>query len=224
MRTLIDPTVLLEEHVARVFREVGGLLNGHFVLAAGNHAGEYINKRAILPYPLLVSRICRLFAMRFFVRAPGCSVQVVVGPEKAGVTLAQWTAYHLYGHIGSHDPEVLSIPAAKDGKGGFVFEAGWDELISGRSVLVVEDVITTGGSVRKVIDLIRVIGGEVMGVAVIWNRGDVTAEDLGVDELFCLVNRQLPTYPEDDCPLCAEGVPISTNVGHGAEFLAEQGK
>ncbi len=102
----------------------------------------------------------------------------------------------------------------------FVIKRGYDKLITGKNVLVVEDVLTTGGSVRKVIEATRAIGGNVIGVGALWNRGGITSQNVAnVPKLISLVNRKLDEWDEKDCPLCKQGVPININVGKGREFL-----
>ena len=108
-------------------------------------------------------------------------------------------------------------------KSGFVIKRGYDKLIKGKRVLVVEDILTTGGSVKKVIEATRAIGGEVVGLGVLCNRGGIMPQDVGnVPKLFSLVNIKLDAWSEADCPLCAKGVPINTDVGKGREFLARK--
>ncbi|MFC1629796.1 phosphoribosyltransferase family protein [Patescibacteria group bacterium] len=90
-------------------------------------------------------------------------------------------------------------------------------------MLVVDDVLTTGGSVRGVVEAVRKLGGYVVGVGVIANRGQVTAKDVGdVSELFALADVTMDSYPEKECPLCKKGVPINTVLGKGQEFLARR--
>jgi len=103
---------------------------------------------------------------------------------------------------------------------GFGFNRGQVEFISGKRVLVVEDILTTGGSAKLVVEAVRKAGGEVVGVAAICNRGKVTAEMVGVDQLWSAVTVDMVTYDPAECPMCSQGVPITTEVGHGKEFLA----
>lgn len=89
--------------------------------------------------------------------------------------------------------------------------------------MVVDDILTTGGSVAKLVALLRSLGGEVVAVAVLCNRGGIKPEDIGnVPELFALSNVQLEAFNEDVCPLCKKFVPINTEVGKGREFLAKK--
>ena len=105
----------------------------------------------------------------------------------------------------------------------FVIKRGYDKLLHGKRVLVVEDVLTTGGSVRKVVEAVRQAGGEVVGGGAICNRGRVTAEDVGgVPELFATINPEMESFPEDEFSLGAQGVPVNTDVGKGRDFLARK--
>jgi len=109
-------------------------------------------------------------------------------------------------------------------KPSFIIRRGYDKLVSGKKVLGVEDILTTGGSVKKVIKATRVLDGNIIGVGVLCNRGGITAKDLDVPRLFSLVNVALEMWDENDCPLCATNVPINTSVGKGKEFLKKTGR
>lgn len=105
----------------------------------------------------------------------------------------------------------------------FVVKRGYDKLIVGKNVLVVEDVLTTGGSVKKVIEATRSLGGNVVGLGVLCNRGGITPQDVSdPTKLFALVNVKLEAWDEAECPLCAKNIPINTNVGKGREYLARK--
>lgn len=110
-------------------------------------------------------------------------------------------------------------------KPSFVIKRGYDKLVAGKRVLVVEDILTTGGSARETVHAARRAGGKVLAVAAMVNRGGVTHEALGgVKVLRVLLNVAMKAYPPQECPLCASGVPINTDVGHGRQFLANQAK
>jgi orotate phosphoribosyltransferase len=108
-----------------------------------------------------------------------------------------------------------------------VLKRGYHEIVMNQPCLVVEDVLTTGSTVQKTIEAVRRSGGEVLAVAALCNRsgGKVTAETLGVPELFSLLNIDFPTYPEASCPICKEkGMEsVRTDLGKGGEFLARMG-
>jgi orotate phosphoribosyltransferase len=206
-----------EIEVLRILGDVEAVIkDSHIIYASGVHGSCYINKDAIYPHTALIARLCKAIADSFVFQ----KVDAVIAPAIGGVILSQWTAHRL-SELNGH--EVLALYAEKDEDGGtFIIKRGYDKLISGKRVLVVEDVLTTGGSVRKVIKATRNAGGEVVGLGTICNRGNVTPEDVGVSKLKSLIDINLKTWEEQMCPLCKEGVPINTDVGHGAEFLARE--
>lgn len=86
-----------------------------------------------------------------------------------------------------------------------------------------EDVLTTGGSVKKVVEATRAIGGKVIGLGALCNRGGITPQEVAeVPKLVALVNMRLEAWDEKDCPLCEQNIPINTDVGKGREFLARK--
>lgn len=105
----------------------------------------------------------------------------------------------------------------------FVIKRGYGKLVAGNKVLVVEDILTTGGSARRVIEATRALSGYVVGLGVLCNRGGITPKDVGgVPKLFALVNVKLDSWDEASCPLCKQGVSINTDVGKGKDFLARR--
>jgi orotate phosphoribosyltransferase len=209
-RTLNSQEILriLEAHHALI-------QNSHIVYTSGKHGSAYVNKDAIYPYTTAVSRLCQAIADHFVLR----NIEVVAAPALGGIILSQWTAYHL----STADKPVLAVFAEKTEGGGFAFRRGYDALVAGRRVLVVEDILTTGGSLKEAIGAVRSAGGEVVAAAALCNRGGVTSEDVGgVPELFALTEISLDSWEAANCPLCAQGVPINTQVGKGREFLARQ--
>lgn len=212
-----------EDEIIEILRKTGAFLTGHFALASYFHSKDYINKDAVYPHPMDISKLGLEIAERFI----DDDVEVVVGPEKGGIILSQWVAYHLTVLLGH---EVFSVFAEKivdhiGTKKDFEFNRGYDTIVAGRRVLVVEDILTTGGSVERVIALVRSIGGNVVGLGALCNRGNVTSSNIGdVPKFVALVNIELPKWRPDKCPLCAQGIPINTDVGKGKEFLEQQEK
>jgi len=205
------------------------ITDSHIVYTSWRHGSAYINKDAIYPHTEIVSKLCREIAEHFSDKEVN-GIDVVAAPAVGGIILSQWSAYWLTELTGI---ETLAIYAEKseDGK-SFVFKRGYDRYLRKVSdsdipklVLVVEDVLTTGGSARGVVAAVRALQGEVVGVGVLCNRGGVTPEALGnVPELFALTNIKMDSWEESACPLCARGVPINTDVGRGREFLARHSK
>jgi len=190
----------------------------HFVYESGKHGSVYVDKSAIFTYPTLAS----LLGAELAELCKWYTIDVVVGPALGGIVLAQWVSHHL---TQLDETEVRSVFAEKgDGpETTFALKRGYGDLVRGKRVLVVEDVITTGSSVRKVVNLVRAHGGTVAGVAVLVNRGGVTAADVGDPQLFrVLLDLPLESWPAHECPLCAKGVPVNTRLGKGARFLEEK--
>ncbi|TSC86462.1 MAG: orotate phosphoribosyltransferase [Parcubacteria group bacterium Gr01-1014_8] len=208
---------MTEADVLDLLERVGAFRKGHFVLTSGRHGDTYINKDAIYPYTRETSALCRAMAEKF----KDLNIEVVVGPAVGAAILSQWVAYHL-SEMNGHD--VLGIYADKDGQGGFILKRGFDKLAEGKRVIVVEDLMTTGGSVKKVIDVVRQKGAEVVGVGVVCNRGNVLPEDIGdPPKLISLVDVQLDSWEAADCALCERKIPVNPDIGHGREFLATHG-
>lgn len=114
--------------------------------------------------------------------------------------------------------------ADKDGE-GFIIKRGYDGVIQGKKTLVVEDLVTTGGSLRKVIEAARSAGAEVIAAAAVCNRGGVEKETIGnPPEFISMLTVHLDQWPEDECDLCKQSIPINTDVGHGKEYVAKHSK
>jgi len=205
-----------EQEVLRILGKVGAVItNSHIVYTSGRHGTAYVNKDAVYPHTKETSELCRAIAEQFV----DDGVEVVIAPAIGGCILSNRVAEHLTDITGR---EVLGVYADKDGD-AFVIKRGYDKLIAGKNVLVVEDVLTTGGSAKKVVEATRAIGGNVVGLGVLCNRGGITPQDVAdPPKLFALVNVKLDAWNEADCPLCTQGVPINTDVGKGREYLARK--
>jgi len=213
--------MLSHEEVMAKFAAVGAVITAsHLVYTSGKHGSAYVDKDAIYPFVNITADLCQSL-VDLAARDNWMSLAtVVIGPERGGIILSQWTAYHLTRLTGN---VVLGVYAEKTDDGqDFLIKPRWLKHVQGRNALVVEDVLTTGGSARKVVELVQTMGGLVQGVIALCNRGGITAEDLNVPKLCSLVDVNLDSWDEVDCPLCKDGVPINTQVGHGKEFLARQ--
>ena len=192
---------------AEILAQTGAVITGsHVVYTSGRHGSAYVNKDAVYPHTAHVSELCRLLADA----AASLRPEVVCGPALGGIILSQWTAHHL---------GALAVYAEKTPEGGLALRRGYDRLVAGRRVLVVEDIITTGGSVKQAVAAVRAASGEVVMAAALCNRGGVTAAELGVPALASLVTLSLDSWDASACRLCGEHVPINTDVGKGREFL-----
>jgi orotate phosphoribosyltransferase len=206
--------------IMHLFADVGAIIsNSHFVYTSGRHSSVYINKDAVYVHTETISELCRLLARPFNAH----QVDVVVGPVLGGIVLAQWVAHHL--NTRRSFGETLAVYAEKGADGvdkQFTFTRGYDKYIAGRNVLVVEDVLTTGGSARQVVELVRQYGGNVLGLSALCNRGQVQSEAVGGVPIRTLISIPLETYSEEECPFCRQNIPINTELGKGKAFLAKR--
>lgn len=226
---------MFEPYVIEMLRTTGAILSGHFVYKSGRHGTEYINKNAIFPHPLETSQLCREIAKCF----QEYDVETVIAPAIGAVTMSQLVAEHLSRIT---EREVLSVYAEKEtiamgdpkGKGRrcfyetgqFIIGRDYRNHVEGKNVLVVEDILNTGSSVKEVVKATRDNGGTVIGVGALCNRGKVTREDIGnIPRLVALVTIDMETFSPNDCRRfgpCSKNVPLNTNVGHARTFLAEE--
>jgi len=186
--------VAVSTDVERVFRESGALSEGHFVLASGRHSGLYLEKFQVLQHPAETQRLCAAIAS--WVRS--LEVETVAGPTTGGIILAHEVARQL---------GLRAIYAERrNGAPGREFRRGF-ALRPGERVAVVDDIMTTGGSVQETVDAVRSAGGEVAGAAVLVDRsGGEALLDVPVEALWRL---DIATYAAAECPLCAKGVPAT---------------
>jgi len=209
-----------EQEILGIFKETKAVItNSHLVYKSGKHGSAYVNKDAVYPYPLKISKICSEIVEILDDRA---DVDIIAAPTIGGVILGHNTAYQLnMRKIDFFRPnqikEILSVYAEEE-NGERVFKRGYDKLIQDKNVVIVDDVVTTGGTVKKMISAVQKLGGKVIAVIVLCNRGGLTEKDLGVP-FFALTNISLEAWPEEECPLCKEGAPINTEVGKGREYL-----
>jgi len=201
--------------VLDLLKQTGAVITGsHFVLTSGKHASIYINKDALYTHTAAVSAVCEEFAQR----VTHLDVETVAGPALGGIILSQWTAHHLSRLKGK---EVFAIYSEKGPDGAQIFTRGYDQFVSGKNVLVVEDLTTTGGSARKLVDSIRRASGNVAAVCVMVNRNPEEVNDGYFDApFFALDTFKVEAYDEANCPMCRAGIPVNTSVGHGREFVA----
>lgn len=219
---------MTEKELLYLFRELGVITRySHFVYTSWRHGRDYFNKDAIYPHTEIVSNLCSMIAKRFI----HDGIEVVVAPALGGIVLSQRVAEHLEKLstptlvvVGDQPRrEVLSVYAEKSGDDGFVIRRGYEKLIPEKKVLVVDDVLTTGGSVKKLVEAVRTLKGEVIGVGTICNRGGVTKESLAVSKLESLVHFYCPSWAEAECQLCAQNIPINLEFGKGREYLDRVG-
>jgi orotate phosphoribosyltransferase len=173
-----------------IFQQTGALLEGHFLLTSGLHSPRYLQCALVLQHPLHAERIGKEIATSFRQE----SIGAVIAPAIGGIIVAHETARAL---------GVKALFTERD-SGVMTLRRGF-KLEDGERVLVVEDVVTTGGSTRETIDAVEGAGGRVIGAGSIIDRSGGNVE-VGVPRV-ALLTLIVPTYQPDNCPLCAQGTP-----------------
>ena len=174
-----------------IFQKSGALLKGHFLLTSGLHSPVYWEKFRVLQFPNYTEQLCRMIADHFRKQ----EIQVVAGPTTGGIILAFEVARQL---------GTRGIFAEKEGEER-TFRRGFN-IDPGERVLIVDDILTTGSSIREVIGAVNKLGGKIIGIGVLVDRSE-QATDFGVP-LFSCHRAVTTTYQPEDCPLCAAKIPL----------------
>ena len=183
--------MITKERVLEVLKEAGVLQEGHFLLTSGRHSDKYMQCAKIFQHTKYSEELCAALAEKFQDKG----VELVIGPAIGAIQMS----YEVSRHLG-----VKNIFAERE-NGEMTLRRGFT-IEPGQKVLVVEDVVTTGGSVREVIDIVRKNGGEVVGLGVIVDRTGGKIE-FGVS-LESVISMEVISYEADECPLCKEGLPL----------------
>jgi orotate phosphoribosyltransferase len=176
------------EQALQLFLETEALLEGHFQLTSGLHSPQYFQCAKVLQHPQHAEKLCQVARQTFFKQ----KIDVVIAPAVGGIVVA-----HEVGRL-----LKTRVIFAERQEGKMSLRRGF-QILPGERVLVCEDVVTTGGSVREVIELVREAGGEVVGVFCIVDRSNGKA-DFGAP-LISTLQLAPQTYQPENCPLCAKG-------------------
>jgi orotate phosphoribosyltransferase len=185
-----------------ILRSVGALHTGHFLLTSGLHSDQYVQGQRLLQYPRYASILAERVAEQIF--QAGLKPTVVIGPALGAI---HWEVFLGTALDKLSDEPIRAMFAERAGEAGqdpnsFVLRRGM-ELQDTDQVIVVEDVCTTGGSAKKVVELVRALGSNPIAVGSIVDRSGGTI-DFGL-QFFKLVTLSLATYAEADCPMCKAG-------------------
>lgn len=183
-------TAMAEPEVLQALKNADAVLSGHFQLTSGRHSDTYVQCARILEDPVLTTRLAAAIVARLGER----HIDLVAAPAVGGIIIGFAVAQAL---------GVKFIFSERQG-GAMVFRRGF-EIPAGGRVLVVEDVVTTGGSVAEVIDLVRSAGGEPVVVTSLIDRGGPKTFDL---ELVPLLRLEVESWEPESCGLCAADVPL----------------
>lgn len=181
-----------EAEVKQLLLDTGAILEGHFLLTSGLHSSAYVEKFQVLQYPEHTARLCAALAKRF----ADCNIELVIGPVTGGILLAH--------EVGKNLGTRAIFTERENGKmtlrRGFMIKPG-------ERVLVVEDIVTTGGSVQEVLAVVRENGGNPVGVGMLVDRSGGTV-NFGIPSQ-ALLNLSVPVYDSENCPLCKRNLPFT---------------
>jgi orotate phosphoribosyltransferase len=178
--------------VDEIFKKSGAVLEGHFLLTSGRHSPVYWEKFKVLQFPDYTEQLCGMIADHFRQQ----KVQLVAGPTTGGIILAFEVARQL---------GVRGVFAEKTSEKERAFRRGFT-VKAGERVLIVDDILTTGSSIREVMAAVKKLGGIVVGIGVLVDRSEEEM-DFGVP-LFSCHRSPAVTYSPEDCPLCAAKIPL----------------
>lgn len=184
--------VLEEKEVMQMLEETSAVLHGHFLLTSGLHSPMYVEKFNVLQHPLYTERLCKEIARRY----ENDKVELVVGPMTGGILLAH--------EVGKALGTRAIFTERVDGK--MTLRRGF-QIPVGTRVLVVEDIVTTGGSVKEVMEVVKECGGILIGVGLLVDRSGGKV-NFGI-RTEALLHLNVETFDPAQCPLCAKGVPFT---------------
>jgi orotate phosphoribosyltransferase len=182
---------MTDNRVLEIFKQTGVLQEGHFLLTSGRHSEKYLQCAKIFQYPKFSEELCFDLAKKVMSE----NIDIVIGPALGAVQMA----YEVSRQLDVPNFFTERIGGVMTLRRGFYIEPG-------KRVLVVEDVITTGGSVKEVMELVRNAGGIIAGIGAIVDRtgGKI---DFGVP-FASVISIEVPSFEADNCPLCRKGLPI----------------
>lgn len=185
--------MMTQEEVRALLVKTGAIMDGHFLLTSGLHSPHYVEKFNVLQHPAYTAQLCAAMAEKF----KDAEIETVVGPVTGGILLAHETGKSL----GTRAIFTERV----DGK--MMFRRGFS-LREGERVLIVEDIVTTGGSIKEVIEVVKAAGAVPVAVSMLVDRSGGKA-DFGDVPSTALLTMDVETYSPDTCPLCAKGVPMT---------------
>lgn len=183
--------MLTNEEIIQIFKEKEVMLEGHFLLTSGRHSDKYLQCAKLFQYADTSELICKLLAGKF----KEDHIDLVAGPAIGGIIMA----YEMGRQLG-----VKNIFAERE-NGVMTFRRGF-QVPKGANVLVVEDVVTTGGSVREVIALLKEQGANVAGVGSVVDRSNGQV-DFGC-KFDAVLSMEVLSYEPGNCPICGSGIPL----------------
>ena len=190
---------MTETEVKELLIKTGAIMDGHFLLTSGLHSPHYVEKFNVLQQPKYTQQLCEAMAEKF----KDANIETVVGPMTGGILLAHETGKAL----GTRAIFTERV----DGK--MTFRRGFS-LHEGERVLIVEDIVTTGGSIKEVIEVVKAHGGVPVAVSMLVDRSGGKA-DFGDVPCTALLHMDVETYQPEECPLCQQGIEMTKRGSTG---------
>ena len=184
---------MTEQEVKDLLIKTNAIMEGHFLLTSGLHSPHYVEKFNVLQHPEYTEKLCQAMAEKF----KDQNIQTVVGPVTGGILLAHETGKAL---------GTRAIFTERE-NGRMTFRRGFG-LQPGERVLIVEDIVTTGGSIKDVIDVVKAHGGIPVAVSMLVDRSGGKAS-FGDVPCTALLHMNVETYKPEECPLCKQGIPMT---------------
>ena len=182
---------MTNEEVLQIFSDSGALLTGHFLLSSGLHSSRYLQCALVMQHPATAEKLCSVLAAKAKDDVSIGQIDLVIAPALGGVVVAHEVARALgVRALFTERQEVMTL------RRGF-------QIAPGEKCFVVEDVVTTGGSTREVMEVVNALGGVVVGAGSLIDRSN-GAVDLGVPR-HALATLEVPSYIAEECPMCKEG-------------------
>ena len=190
---------MTEQDIRGIFLKTNAIMDGHFLLTSGLHSPHYVEKFNVLQHPKYTELLCKEMAEKF----KDANIETVVGPVTGGIILAHETG------------KALNARAifTERVNGKMTFRRGF-KLHEGERVLIVEDIVTTGGSIKEVIEVVKENGGIPVAVSMLVDRSGGKI-DFGDVPSTALLHMNVETYKPEDCPLCKNNIPITKRGSTG---------
>jgi orotate phosphoribosyltransferase len=185
------------DDVLDLFKVTKAYLKGHFRLTSGLHSPEYLQCALVLQHPVYAEKLGRALAAAIQTELGGKQIALVVSPAMGGLIIGHEVARAL------GTPHIFT---ERDPTGKMTLRRGF-EVTQGVKTIVIEDVVTTGGSTREVIELLRTLGADPVAAGSIIDRSGGTADLSGLPKAS-LVTMRVTAWDPAECPLCAEGLPV----------------
>ena len=190
---------MTEQEVTELLIETGAIMDGHFLLTSGLHSPHYVEKFNVLQQPKYTEKLCQAMAEKF----KDANIETVVGPMTGGILLAHETGKAL----GTRAIFTERV----DGK--MTFRRGFT-LHEGERCLIVEDIVTTGGSIKEVIEVVKAHGGIPVAVSMLVDRSGGKA-NFGDVPCTALLHMNVETYKPEECPMCKQGLAMTKRGSTG---------